>query len=250
MDFETYINNISFLFFQPEDPITARYKTIERGLKRIQFSLEFINTRLPQTDTEIVHGIKKLCFIPKLSTFAIGLKINKAVSLMPDEEMYLNIGVWNGFTYFSGLINNRKKWCTGVDNFSEEYFSELEPPRDQFFNRFQVLRGSRHSFFETNYREYFASREKDERKIGVFYYDGAHDYTSQYQALVLAEPFLSPTAVIFIDDINWDDPERATLQFLRDSPNRYSIIYHRKTAGNEHPTLWNGLMIISRKSGS
>jgi len=39
-----------------------------------------------------------------------------------------------------------------------------------------------------------------ERRVGVWYYDAAHDYESQVQGLRIAEPHLVPGALLIIDE--------------------------------------------------
>lgn len=83
--------------------------------------------------------LSPLCNVPKMSTFAIGAMINRGVSFMPDNTCFINVGVWNGFTFFCGVKDNPQKKCIGVDNFSQ--FGE---PKDQFLKRFEDYRKSNH----------------------------------------------------------------------------------------------------------
>jgi hypothetical protein len=76
-----------------------------------------------------------------MSTFAIGAMINEGVARMPDGCCFLNIGVWHGFTFLAGLVNNPHKRCIGVDN-----FSEYDAPREQLLKRFNQYKSSQHFF--------------------------------------------------------------------------------------------------------
>jgi len=41
------------------------------------------------------------------------------------------------------------------------------------------------------------------RRVGVYYYDAAHDYESQFEALRLVEPSLAKGTLLIIDDTDW-----------------------------------------------
>jgi hypothetical protein len=179
--------------------------------------------------------------MPRLSTFAIGAMLNRAIDGMPADEAFVNVGVWNGFTFLAGLVSNPEKLCIGIDN-----FSELGGPRQAFLRRFEALRGPRHRFADLDYREYF--RHHHQGRIGVYMYDGHHAYEHQLEGLELAEPFFSDSCLVFVDDTNWDEPRLATLDFVSRSRHRYETLLDVRTAGNKHPTLWNGLMVLRRRS--
>ena len=199
--------------------------------------LEVYNTQVPET---ISDEFTELCAIPRMSTFAIGALINKAVHDMPNGQCYLNIGVWHGFSLLAGMLGNPDKKCIGVDN-----FSEFGGPRLEFRKRFLEAKSENHEFFEMGYQQYFAGFHKG--LIGFYFYDGSHDYKSQLNGLQIAEPFLADDALIMVDDTNWPDPEKATLDFMEQSKFNYEIILNEKTCQNMHPTWWNGIMIIQKK---
>lgn len=170
-----------------------------------------------------------------MSTLAIGALVNYAVAGM-NGASYINVGVWNGFTLFSGMAGNPGKEVLGIDN-----FSEFGGPREAFLGRYEGLcRSDRHRFIEDDFERYF---ETHTAPIGVYYYDGAHDYVSQYRGLEVAAPFFAPSAVIFVDDWNTQPPRDATRDFIA-AHTGYSITFECRTATNEHPTFWNGLAII------
>jgi hypothetical protein len=174
-----------------------------------------------------------------MSTFAIGAMINHGVSQMPDNLTFVNVGVWHGFSLLSGMIDNAGKRCVGIDNFA--WFGR---PRKAFFERFNNYKSSNHYFYEMDYIEYFSKVHKD--PIGFYVYDGPHRYDAQLRGLQTAEPFFSQNCIIVIDDTNWNDPRRATLDFISQSSHEYRILLDRTTSRNGHPTLWNGIMIIQR----
>jgi hypothetical protein len=177
--------------------------------------------------------------IPRLSTLAIAHVINQLVKEMPPDQAYLNIGLWCGFSFISGIIGNDRSICIGVDNFSDP--AKTESAFTAHFGRFKTP-GSQ--YFKMDYREYF---EKVHRgPIGVYFYDGDHSYDHQLRGLELAEPFLAKGSYIMVDDTNDPAPRQATLDFLRRHGGRYQLVLDKRTPNNGHPTYWNGLMICKR----
>lgn len=238
MNIEEYANNIKFKFVQPSTPL-------------IQLSVreQIMNTILPDKEEEYRNLFYELCNIPKMSTFALATIINKAVSELKEDEVFVNVGVWCGFTFLSGLLNNPEKKCIGIDNFSEFDFSEGNhlvklSPKLEFTNNFENCKSENHFFYNMDYIDYFNTEHKD--KIGFYIYDGEHSYENQLKGLEIAEPFFSNNCIILVDDTNMTEAKQATLDFMGKSKHNYKIIFDKNTFSNAHPTFWNGIMIIQK----
>jgi hypothetical protein len=238
MTYADYVRGISFRFYKPG--MSPRgYTRLSGWLRRSPIPLEILNTRLPEDAGTTRRRLVDLCQIPKMSTFAIGAMINKAVSLMSSDLCFLNVGVWHGFTFLAGLIGNGEKRCIGVDN-----FSQFGGPAEQFLERFREHKSPNHYFHDMDYNEYFSQYHSG--KIGVYLYDGEHSYDNQMKGLELAEPFFAEDCLIIVDDTNWEAPRQATMDFVSKSANGYRILLDRGTLHNNHPTLWNGIMVLQR----
>lgn len=174
--------------------------------------------------------------VPKYSTDAIGHMISLMVHKMPVDEAYVNVGVWHGFSLLAGMEKNPDKRVVGVDN-----FSMLGSPRSEFMERFEKGKSQNHEFYDMSYQAYFKNSHKG--KIGLYFYDGAHDYDSQLDALRVAAPFYAPGCLILVDDTNWDAPRDATSKFVKDGRGRYKVIMDKRTE-TTHPLWWNGLMLL------
>lgn len=240
MNLEEYVNGISFRFFNPSSGLTW-YHRLSHRLARLGVSLEVKNTRLPADRQSTRPTLKKLLAVPRMSTYAIGAIIDKAVASMPDGTAFVNVGVWNGFSALCGIATNPDKRCVLIDN-----FSQFGGPKDAFLARFAAYKSDRHEFHEMDYEQYFASVHKG--PIGFYIYDGEHSYHNQLRGLEAAEPFFSETCTIMVDDTNDDEPRRATLDFINRTPGKYRVLLNRQTSGNRHPTFWNGVMIFARSS--
>ncbi len=117
--------------------------------------------------------------------------------------------------------------------------------KKSFLKRFQNLKSQNHHFVEMDYVEYF--QNVHQKPIGFYLYDAQHRYKDQLLALKLAEPFMTPGCLILIDDSNAEDNHQATTDFILQSRHHYEVLLDEKTAGNRHPTFWNGLMLIQKQ---
>jgi hypothetical protein len=242
-EYTEYLRGISFSFLQPCHPIPRGfgYRTITRCLRDwIGWSLEHKNTRLPDNGRNTAELLYALCKIPKLSTLAIGAAINQGVFLMAPEHDYVNIGVWNGFSFLAGLAANENKVCIGIDN-----FSEYGGPEAEFLKRYKKLRSPKSNFYNIDYREFLQNHYQG--TMGMYFFDGPHGYRDQFDALKLAEPFFSDDCIVIVDDTNWDQPRQATQDFIRGSHHQYEMLLDVKTRCDFHPTFWNGVMIFRKK---
>jgi Methyltransferase domain len=200
------------------------------------FCLEWGNADLGPGRSETKARLRRLAEMPKMSTIAIGAVVNSAVAHMAPGTAFVNVGVWHGYSFLAGLLDNPDKRAFGIDN-----FSQFGGPRDEFLARFESLRSPEHSFADSDYRDFFEDGFSE--PIGVYIYDGEHSYENQLEGLRVAEPFFADDCLIIVDDTNWRAPRKATFDFLAHSPKTYSVLLDVRTAG-QHPTLWNGLLVL------
>jgi hypothetical protein len=232
-----FANRISFRMFGPDAPLE---ECRAPGPSPPAVPLEVANTRLPEGSTELYRRVGPLLDLPRMSTYAMGALINTAVAGMPAGSAFVNVGVWHGFTLLAGMAGNQRRACIGIDD-----FSQFGGPRRQFGEAFSRARSPAHEFHDMDFRSYFAGRH-GERTIGFYVYDGGHGYEDQLDGLLRAEPYFGRGTLVLVDDTNWANARRATLDFARARPGTYEILADRGTAANRHPTFWNGFMLIRR----
>jgi hypothetical protein len=205
--------------------------------------LDVFNTALPEAEAETRHALAPTREMPRMSTFALGAVLNRAVAAMPADQVYVNVGVWQGFTYFAGALGNAEKRCIGVDNFSGW---GKEDVRIAFEDRLARIGTPSQIMHTMDYREYFEKVHHD--PIGVYVYDGDHAYEHQLNGLRIAEPYFADGCVVVVDDTNWRDPYGATLDFIAQSDRRWDMLLDCDTSATGHPTWWNGVMVIQEAS--
>ncbi len=238
-----YLSEIDFRFIKPATPWPPLGVANFKPWLRFITLLEFGNTLIPCRDLEVKRELKRICNIPRMSAFAIGAIINEGVSRMKEDHVFLNVGVWHGFTLLSAMIGNEKKKCIGVDD-----FSEFGGPRKEFLQRFAKYRKEPfHLFYEMHYHDYFQNYHR--KPIGFYVYDGDHSYENQLKGLELAEPFFTKGTLILVDDTNYREVRKVISDFISRSPYNYDIILDQPTFSNHHPTFWNGVTIIQMTAG-
>ncbi|MFH1251718.1 MAG: class I SAM-dependent methyltransferase [bacterium] len=110
-------------------------------------------------------------------------------------------------------------------------------------------------FFNSDFRKILNNRFI-KHPIGLYFYDGAHDFDSQYQAIKLAEHLLADNALVLVDDWRFADDSHSyakagTLKAVEESTESYELLYELPARRNgDHAMWWNGVGVLafSRRS--
>jgi protein O-GlcNAc transferase len=168
--------------------------------------------------------------------------LNHAVNCLEFGESYCEVGCFQGSTLIGALIGHSGVSAFAVDNFSE---FDLQGQNQRVLLRnletFHLLADV--SFRNQDFESFLLDLRRTSTKIGVYLYDGAHDYRSQIVGLLLAVPLLAERALIVVDDANEAGVKQATLDFLASQP-AASLLIDLPTPGNGHPSFWNGLQVL------
>ncbi len=237
------VSRIEFRLIPQSIPWSASFKFEQQD--NVLREIDVVNTHIHDAHTPLMN----IDFLktPRLSTLAIAYIINRLVHAMPSEEMYLNIGVWCGFSFFAGILGNEQKFCRGVDNFSGDIVNlGNETIKNIFIIQNNIFHTPRSTFYEVDYETYFQNTHSG--PIGVYFYDGDHRPEHTVRGLDLAEPFLAKNAYVLMDDTNDRDVYSITMDFLSNSKETYALVFDEKTPTVGHPTFWNGLLICKKIS--
>jgi predicted O-linked N-acetylglucosamine transferase (SPINDLY family) len=180
-----------------------------------------------------------------MTTANVTQLLNFAVECMEPGEVYCEVGCFQGSTLIGALLNHPDRAAYAIDNFSE--FDPQGKNLEQLGRNLAAFQMEEQVFFcNQDFEAFFADlRElQSSDRIGVYLYDGAHDYRSQLMGLLLAKPFLADRAVIIVDDSNWDGVQQANWDFIAAHP-QCDLLLDLPTPKNGHPTFWNGLQILS-----
>jgi hypothetical protein len=251
LSFGDFLNGIRFDLVQPDAELGPDERfTLERenGSKATLFQLpnapyDMANAWLGPSTPAVRRALRPHCEMPRMGSFAGGAILNQGVRRMGAGEAYVNVGTWHGFSLLSGMAGNPDRPCIGIDN-----FTFARAPRETFEATFNRYRGPAHRFFDGDYRDYFANHH--DGPIGLYFYDGNHDYDDQVGGLQIAEPYFADGCVIVVDDTNWDEPHQGTYDFIAQSKREYDVLLDVRTPNRFHPTFWNGLIVFQAKAPS
>lgn len=186
--------------------------------------------------------LNRILYVPRLSTPAIGSLIRQIVGSMPANHVYLNIGVWNGYSFFAGLLSDPPHACHGVDSWRDDLG---KAPKDAFHVEYNKHRHEESRFYDMDYIQYFKTLDP-KTKIGLYFYDADHDYGPTLEALDLSDPFIPVGGLIMVDDINREDPCGATMDFIESSKGRYRAALWVTCDNGMDPVWWNGIAILEK----
>ena len=157
------------------------YRIKKNFYKLISHEKKFVDSITVFKDIEEsdFNTIEKLSTIDTMSKISIGFLINQICKNLSSEKVYLNIGVWKGFSMFSGMLNTSCE-VYGVDNFSFDYEDgnsslnnviEESKARKYFFEHFNNLKKeNKHFFYDIDYRKFFEQWDKKNAYLHVLNY--------------------------------------------------------------------------------
>lgn len=170
--------------------------------------------------------------------------LNFAVGCMDPDEVYCEVGCFRGSTLVGALLNNPGRMAYAVDNFSEfDPDGENKRILEQNLSSVQLL--EQVCFCDQGFDEFFYELRQIQSgdRVGVYFYDGAHDYRSQLMGLLMVRPFLADQAIIVVDDSNCSAVKQADWDFITAQPECF-MVFDLATPHNAHPTFWNGIHVL------
>jgi predicted O-methyltransferase YrrM len=164
--------------------------------------------------------------------------LNLAASLVDEDEAYVEVGVFHGASLIAAMTGNDRGRFVGIDSFvlGDGSLGRVERNLERFgLPKPEILVGD--AF------ELVRAGALDGTKIGLWYYDAAHDYESQVEGLRMAEPHLAPGALLIVDDTDWERVERALDDYLAQQPHARRILtIDGKSRGQ--PQWWEGMQVL------
>ena len=114
---------------------------------------------------------------------------------------YLEIGVWQGSTFFSALYNNRNiQSATAVENWSLDPYT-----RNYYFSNLDQYKNSLPENIKLVEKDCFATSLTDFKEpIQIYFYDGRHEEDDQCKAFTYFNEILDDVFIAIVDD--WNHP--------------------------------------------
>ena len=190
---------------------------------------------------DIVDGI------PNLSTENVLALLNLAASLREPGESYVEVGTYYGASLIAAMRDNDGDFVA-IDRFA---FPALEvrdrqlpaASRAGLEESLQRFGAQRATILEGDAFEVLEGGTLGDRRVGVYYYDGPHDYDSQVRGLRAVEPWLARRALLIVDDHDWDDVSRGTRDYLAAQP-RARLLFEIPGEGGDLPQWWDGVAVL------
>lgn len=181
-----------------------------------------------------------------MSTENVRFLFNEIVKQYAQNGTYLEVGMFQGCSLLSAALFNPHTRCIGIDNFSQ--FDEGS--RNQEILKENLLKFDNPKNIEWYNEDYkkaikYIFTKEPNLKVNVYFYDGEHSYENQIKGLRIMLPHLADKCIIIVDDLNWEQIEKANSDFIKENPDFESII-KIKTKGNSSEDWWNGIEVIGR----
>jgi protein O-GlcNAc transferase len=170
--------------------------------------------------------------------------LNHAVSLLPEGESYVEVGTFRGASLIAALTDNRDKDAVALDSFQLRDGTPAAVERN--LERFGL--GGLATLLVGDAFALVRDGALEGRRVGVWYYDAAHDYESQLEGLRVVEPHLADGALLIVDDSDWSQVARAIDDYLDEQPRAQRIL---DLPGEDHgrPQWWSGMHVLGWGSG-
>ena len=163
--------------------------------------------------------------------------LNLAASLLDAGESYVEVGSFKGLSLIAAMLGNTGDFV-GIDNFSLD-----EGNRALLEANLRRYGLAGHTILEGDAFTLLRRGALGDRRVGVYYYDAAHDYESQVRGLRLIEPYLAAGALLIVDDTDWDLVARAMRDYLAGQPRAELLV---KLDGKDlgQPWWWEGVQVL------
>lgn len=163
-------------------------------------------------------------------------------------ECYVEVGTYQGKSLISAVAGAEDRPVYACDNFSE--FQSTNSLDRLYHNLKNYNLAGKIRVFNSDFRTIMA-RNRIAEPVGLYFYDGAHDEQSQYDAIRLIEPLLAAQAVVIVDDWRFAPDSQSyartgTLRAVQESKRSWEMLYELPARFNGDQAMWwNGVAIFS-----
>jgi protein O-GlcNAc transferase len=179
----------------------------------------YLDLQREEVDTDIDEFQDLLAQIPDKISLEVLQFLNFSISCLEPDEVYCQVGCFQGGSLIGALLNNPDVMAYAVDYFSTE---ELDgnPVSILFGNLAKYQLQEQVFFCNQNFEEFFIDLQdlSSEDKIGFYFYQASSDYRSQFLGLLLVRSFLADRALIVISNVVFLITKQAVIDFISVSP--------------------------------
>ena len=176
--------------------------------------------------------------VPGMATENKLVLLNRAVAHLEPGEVYVEIGCWQGLSLAGALFGRATTAAYACDD-----FSEFGGPRAALLDTIaRWTAPGQVRFHDVDFRRFLRGAPWAPARVGVYFYDGGHDFDDQFVALQAMLPHLARDAAVIVDDTNWRHVRAANRLLARHAP-ALELVRDVRTGSAFAPTWWNGLQL-------
>ena len=173
--------------------------------------------------------------------------LNLAASLLAPGESYVEVGSYYGASLIGAMRGNDGDFVA-IDRFE---FGPLEvkgiqrpaASRAGLEENLRRFDAEGATILEGDAFEVLEGGQLGDRRVGVYYFDGPHDYDSVVRGLRAVAPWLADEALLVVDDHDWDDVARATRDYLA-TEQRAELLFDIPGGARGEPQWWDGVAVL------
>jgi protein O-GlcNAc transferase len=186
--------------------------------------------------------------IPNLAEENVLALLNLAAGLLAPGESYVEVGTYYGASLIGAMRGNEGDFVA-IDRFS---FGPMEvsgrklpaASRAGLEESLRRFGAEGATILEGDAFEVLEGGALGDRIVGVYYYDGPHDYDSQVRGVRAVEPWLADQALIVVDDEDWQQVRRATHDYVAAEP-RARLLFEIPGRDQDQPQWWDGVGVLA-----
>lgn len=190
--------------------------------------------------------IEILDHVQAMTTPSVMHLINQAVRCMGPEEAYLEVGTWRGATLLGALVGNTARGIAIDNDTMDEHDGDERSSREVWAeNMARFGMTSRVRYIDGSVPAVWGELGGIP-SVGVYLFDGDKSTEeAAYEGLEGIIPFLSPQALILVDDANTVQIRRALHEFFRRHFRHSYPIIDMPTPTNCWGSFWNGVIGVA-----
>jgi len=186
--------------------------------------------------------------IPNLATENVLALLNLAASLLGPGESYVEIGSFFGASLIGAMRGNDGDFVA-IDRFRfdvPEVRGRKLPKTSRAGLEESLARfgAEQATILEGDAFDLIEGGALGDRRVGVYYWDGPHDYDGQLRGMRAIEPWLAAEALILIDDYDWEAVSEATHDFVADEDRAELLLEIAGEAGGQ-VWWWDGVAALA-----
>lgn len=116
---------------------------------------------------------------------------------------YLEIGVYNGKSFFAAIDSSKFNSAIAIDNFSQIFHDHGTSPSTDFVNNYKIFAEEKTNVKFLNKDCWTVTKHEIVNPINVYFYDGNHSRDAQTKSLEYYYDFFTDEFIFIVDD--WSD---------------------------------------------